>query len=337
MSFPQYVKDWLNNRFITDEILSKASLYWNGHEIVIPVRQANGTLRFNKYRRDPRRDNGAKYTYDKGAYGALYGVDQGISPKKSIYICEGELDSLVLRSQGLQAVSTTGGSSTFSDKWVNYFDPEQAIYIVYDADLAGYKGALNVYRLFRQNKFYNLNILLLPAGQDVTDFFVSGKTLVHFHDIAATRPVRIEHDLETLEGLQAAVYELNDTLASEPDLRDEYRGFYETTRDQLQNELVQRTRPKSLSKIKSDDLDDIKQIAITDIVEFNRRGFSACVFHHEKTASMKYYADKNVVHCFGCGVTRNVIQVYAQINYGDTTKESWKKALNDLKQKYGKG
>lgn len=44
-----------------------------------------------------------------------------------------------------------------------------------------------------------------------------------------------------------------------------------------------------------------------------RQGFSRCIFHEEKTASMKYYRDSNQVHCFGCNKHADAIGVYMKL------------------------
>lgn len=41
--------------------------------------------------------------------------------------------------------------------------------------------------------------------------------------------------------------------------------------------------------------------------ELNRSGFTCCMFHSEKTPSMKLYKENKRYHCFGCGADGNVI------------------------------
>ena len=41
-------------------------------------------------------------------------------------------------------------------------------------------------------------------------------------------------------------------------------------------------------------------------IDVNRRGYARCVFHEEKTPSMRIY-DNGSFHCFGCGATGDVI------------------------------
>lgn len=48
-------------------------------------------------------------------------------------------------------------------------------------------------------------------------------------------------------------------------------------------------------------------------VEVNRAGFCRCIFHEEKTPSMKIYPN-NSFHCFGCGKSGDVISVIMQLD-----------------------
>lgn len=61
-------------------------------------------------------------------------------------------------------------------------------------------------------------------------------------------------------------------------------------------------------------IEDIKGIPISDFLDFNRAGFAPCLWHNEKTASLKYYPKNNKVYCFGCQKSADVIDVFAQLN-----------------------
>lgn len=50
-----------------------------------------------------------------------------------------------------------------------------------------------------------------------------------------------------------------------------------------------------------------KDIPIDTLIDFNN-GFANCIWHEEKTPSMKLY-NNNQVHCFGCGVHGDSIDV----------------------------
>lgn len=60
-----------------------------------------------------------------------------------------------------------------------------------------------------------------------------------------------------------------------------------------------------------------KSKPISDYIEFNRSGFSRCLWHIEKTGSLKYDKKTNRVYCFGaCGKGYDVVDVVQKLfNY----------------------
>jgi len=66
-----------------------------------------------------------------------------------------------------------------------------------------------------------------------------------------------------------------------------------TTKDGVTDEMIQQAR----------------EYPIDQLIEFDRRGFTCCYHHKEKTPSMKLYKDSNTVHCFGCGYNADTISV----------------------------
>jgi hypothetical protein len=67
-------------------------------------------------------------------------------------------------------------------------------------------------------------------------------------------------------------------------------------------------------------VEQARQVPIADLVEFNRAGFALCLWHTEKTPSMKLLKD-NKVRCFSCNQTWDSIDVYRKIN-GKTFEEA---------------
>ena len=101
----QHIIDWLRARNISDEIIKKSNLSFDGRHIVIPVLDIEGTHIFNKYRRDPAGpEDVPKYKYETGSTSALYNAHtiKG-AQNQTIFITEGELDCLVLNSFGFLA------------------------------------------------------------------------------------------------------------------------------------------------------------------------------------------------------------------------------------------
>lgn len=56
-----------------------------------------------------------------------------------------------------------------------------------------------------------------------------------------------------------------------------------------------------------------KEYLISNLIEFNRSGFTKCIWHNEKTASLKYYPLNNTVYCFSCQKANDSIGVVRQL------------------------
>lgn len=64
-----------------------------------------------------------------------------------------------------------------------------------------------------------------------------------------------------------------------------------------------------------------KDYPIENLIHFNSAGFANCIWHNEKTPSMKFSKKHNRVHCFGCGKHGDSVDV-AQVIYGCTFLEA---------------
>jgi hypothetical protein len=61
------------------------------------------------------------------------------------------------------------------------------------------------------------------------------------------------------------------------------------------------------------DVDRAKAFPIPNLIKINRSGFGKCLWHDEKTASLKYYPKTNTVHCFGCNHSDDSIGVVQKL------------------------
>ena len=166
---PEHIREYLNQRGLTDAVLDRNQISWDGNRIVIPVFDTDGVWLFNKYRRDPAKNDGPKYTYDAGSTSQLYGIDK-VQDAKEIIICEGELDSLILEAQGFVAVCSTGGAGTFREEWAQLLTGKD-LYVCMDNDAAGDNGRARVTSIIPSIKSIPLPPEVGPHG-DITDFFV---------------------------------------------------------------------------------------------------------------------------------------------------------------------
>lgn len=71
---------------------------------------------------------------------------------------------------------------------------------------------------------------------------------------------------------------------------------------------------KSHQEWGDDNLKKAKAYPIEQLIEFDGGGFAKCLWHQEKTGSLKWYRERNKAHCFGgCG-DFDSIDVYMKIN-----------------------
>lgn len=76
-------------------------------------------------------------------------------------------------------------------------------------------------------------------------------------------------------------------------------------------------------------IEKAKSYPIEQLIEFDRGGFARCLWHEEKSPSLKWYPSRNKAHCFaGCG-DFDSIDVFQKIN-----NLSFKEAVNNLCQNY---
>ncbi|MDQ3816150.1 MAG: CHC2 zinc finger domain-containing protein [Acidobacteriota bacterium] len=171
-ALPQRLRDYLKDRGLDDDVIDRNLIGWDGRRITIPIFNREGRLAFFKLAKDPHDlTPGPKIMASYGAYLELYGWDVLLRRPPQIIICEGEFDRLVLEAQGFDAVTSTGGASGFKPEWGEEFASVQQLYLCYDRDDAGRRGALQAARFIQHAKLVELPIDVGKGG-DVTDFFV---------------------------------------------------------------------------------------------------------------------------------------------------------------------
>ncbi|MGH7484907.1 MAG: CHC2 zinc finger domain-containing protein, partial [bacterium] len=241
-------------------------LGWNGWRITIPIFNREGQFAFFKLARDPGEEHPSpKMLTTKGSTLELYGWEVVLGKPPSIVICEGEFDRLVLEAQGFQAVTSTGGAGAFRPEWVADFETIPEVYICFDRDEAGERGALRVARLIPHAKLVELPPDV-GEGADVTDFFVR---LGFGHDDFA-------HLLQEAVPAPADLYEApKPSFPSSPD----------------------RERIKQVKKAVS------IEALIGESVPLRPSGgmlVGLCPFHEDHVPSLTVYPRTGTFHCYGC-------------------------------------
>lgn len=310
-------KQWLLDRNISEETLHRFDIHESNGSIVIPIKDLDGNLLFNKYRCNPHlADQRVKYWYDKNGFIALFNPKALQAPNEDlIVITEGELDALVLESNGISAVSSTGGASSFQKHWKDLFKDKTNIIICLDADEAGLKGAIKIQQILPQAR-----MLVLPyekGVKDITDYF-KRHDVKKFLALKATTYF-IPEDIKTPytpKDLRIKIKELE--AASEAILAEARNGQREAHHEMML-ELIEEKNSEHKRLLQnfakrekyegSDELARAKSVPIERFLIFDQTGKARCIWHNEDTGSLHYYREKNKVYCFGCSESGDVIDV----------------------------
>lgn len=143
---PLNIREWLkSNRLLFDEDIDDFMLgygvFYGKSWITIPIRDTSGEVLFMKLRKDPFIQSDAPKYMGTGGEAALFNVEALKDMPDQLVICEGEFDCLVLRAFGIPAISSTAGALTFKDEWIEQLSFVRHLYVCFDNDDAGEKGA----------------------------------------------------------------------------------------------------------------------------------------------------------------------------------------------------
>jgi DNA primase len=344
---PSDIYKWIRDRGIAPEVILSSRLSWDGKNIVIPVRDSNGKFLFNKYRKNPFdfSSTSPKYFYDAGHRYALYNAHI-LKDTDVVFIVEGELDVLLLTSLQIPAVSSTGGAMSFSIDWAPLFEGKE-VFICYDADEAGVRGAIKVARMIPHAK-----IVWLPRGQfvgkDVTDFILD-RGLKDFIELGAQAikhnlPRDFDHVPEDKKDLVDKCNEFKVAIDEAMKIKRDwlhsrtptgpmiYLISYLTERYRHYCERIKSFKRPVVTKYNEDRIFLARQVPISRFVDFNNKDFAMCIWHKEQTPSMKYNNFKskypNSIKCFACGEMGDVIDVVMTLK-----NVSFNEAINILLNK----
>lgn len=194
----RYIRE---KRGLSDATIRKYQIGWDvkRQRNTVPIRDEHGNLvniRLYNAKKDPKMIN---YTEGKWKYGSparLYGLDELVKYKdKQVIICEGEWDRILLQQEGLMAVTSTHGCSTFRPEWVSYFK-EKDVVVIYDCDKEG-QVATNtiVLKAFNNSGVSSIKNVVLPLkgdkdDKDISDYFIKrGFTGTDLQQIIDETPV----------------------------------------------------------------------------------------------------------------------------------------------------
>ena len=169
-------KDILLTKGITDAVIEKYLIGFDGTRITIPIYDKSGKpINVRKYL-----PNASKYKFlnMKGCNGSdLFPIES--LEENTLVITEGECKAMMLCSMGITAITQTGGAGTWPEGLSDLFK-DKTVYIVYDIDKSGRTNAQKLAgMLYTKTKaVYVVDLPLdnkqYPKG-DITNYVVDEK------------------------------------------------------------------------------------------------------------------------------------------------------------------
>lgn len=170
-------EQYLQEHGISESFALEYGVAWDDNYLHIPVKDAEGNLLFLKSRNLHHGEEGntaPKYKNPTGSVATLFNF-HAVKDSPNIVLCEGEIDCLKLISEGIPSVSSTGGSNTFKEEWVELLKGKN-LFICYDNDPAGKAGVRHLLPLFPSA----IVVQLPDTIKDISDYFVAGHTKKEF-------------------------------------------------------------------------------------------------------------------------------------------------------------
>lgn len=216
----------LNVRGFTEEVINRQKLglkekvYFREagevRALVIPY-LVNGNVVYAKYRTLP--PSPKDFSCPSGWEAPLYNGEILVDGLHEVIFVEGEADCISCLSNGVSNVVGVPGASVKKAAWIETLDriaPDK-IFILYDADKAGNKGAQEIASRIGIERCLKI---VLPAGiKDVNEFFTKGGTLEAFETLKANARL---FDVSGVASIGDALQQLEDKLAGKLDLAPTY-------------------------------------------------------------------------------------------------------------------
>jgi twinkle protein len=160
-----------DERGFTQETIKKFKLGFNDGSITIPYFKDGLSLNIKSRPVKPTGDK--KYFREEGCPSILFNLDNARKYQGAVIITEGELDAIAFDQMGFpNVVSVPNGAEAFSDEWIDDLEGFDQIYLCYDMDEAGRKGAEKA--ADKVGRYRCLNVIL-PL-KDANDCLKAGFT-----------------------------------------------------------------------------------------------------------------------------------------------------------------
>jgi 5S rRNA maturation endonuclease (ribonuclease M5) len=216
----------LNVRGFTKEIIERQKLglkekvYFHKagetRALVIPYLSVEGNVTFAKMRTLPPAEK--DFTCPSGHEAGLYNAPALDEECKEIIMVEGEADALALMSHGVDNVVGVPGANVRKAAWIEILDRvAPKVYILYDSDQAGTKGAQELASRIGIEKC--LKIVLPKGTKDINAYFQSGGTVEGFEELKRRA---VFFDVTGVTSSKDALQQLEDELNGKADLAPTY-------------------------------------------------------------------------------------------------------------------
>jgi len=159
-------RDYWYKRGFTDDLIDRFQLGYTDGWYTIPIFMDGTFLNFQIRRDEPHKKILSWY---RGVGGILFNSDI-LKMTSEVVITESPTDAMLLNGKGIPAVSHNGGAGYWNTAWFKYFMKQDKIYIAYDNDEAGRKGAIKVAKELGVYRCYTYTFSDYEAGYDVGDW-----------------------------------------------------------------------------------------------------------------------------------------------------------------------
>lgn len=220
-NIPERILDYLLSRGLSRETIKKFELgyiesIYEKSWITIPIKDSQGKILFFKLRRDPIRKEGEKYSlYPSGNKACLFNSEILVSTE-SVVICEGEFDCMILDQNGMHAVSSTAGATTFKNEWMKQLAHLDEITICFDKDESGQQGMEKVAEKLILKTSAQINTIdlnsVLKDGKDITDYFLRSDKEPDTYNVINFLALKTSYNSKIFSGLQTAKEVLNENI-----------------------------------------------------------------------------------------------------------------------------
>jgi DNA primase len=170
-------RQWYRDRMLSDRIIDGQLLGYDGRAYTIPVWHPSGILLTIRFRRDDLLGTqGPKYYGIEGRNQTLLYNQGALAGSRSVVICEGELDTLVLWQEGIPAVSSTNGCAGMASIWeqVKPLFLCERIVVAFDQDEGGRNAAPGLLKMINGTGRHVLRRAVMlrwnkRLGKDITE------------------------------------------------------------------------------------------------------------------------------------------------------------------------